>query len=153
MTDRLRPGIILVLVILLACSATPAFAKASLKDYFGKSADRTFFCDKTERSGGVVRATVRMVPVTAAFKQGVIKERAAAGAPTKGYEGYAYTLQVWELDCAAKTTRTVSSADYATGNVLLEKNDWPGAKAEAIPPGSMAETLLKEVCGQGDKTL
>jgi hypothetical protein len=65
---------------------------------------------------------------------------------TKGYEGYEYTLQQWEVDCAHKTSRTMSSTDYGAQGAALDTLASPQAEWEAITPGSITDALYEIVC-------
>ena len=65
------------------------------------------------------------------------------------YEGLKNSMTLWEIDCAEKKARLVSTADYShDGRVVSKTKDgaepWPW---DSYPPGSLGDRLIQAICG------
>lgn len=67
---------------------------------------------------------------------------------SKGYDTYAYTINLIEVDCKGERIRYLSKIDYdETGGVLQSiKNKVSEDSWENVSPGSNSESILKKVC-------
>jgi hypothetical protein len=66
----------------------------------------------------------------------------------KHYENFSYSLELWEVDCAEKKDRLLSTTAYSVeGNILY--TDQAGSRLppwEIIPRESAEESLYKALC-------
>ena len=64
------------------------------------------------------------------------------------YEGLKNSMTLWEIDCAEKKARLVSTADYSYDGRVVSKTKegaepWPWG---SYPPGSLGDRLIQAIC-------
>jgi hypothetical protein len=79
-------------------------------------------------------------------RQKKLQERKENGLSTKGYEKLSTILWLYELDCNQKKERILSINDYDTDGMVLYSGDTEEKEWKYIVPGSMGDTITKEVC-------
>ena len=103
---------------------------------------------------GMVQVWTKQVPVIRnaddkqKWIQGLAANRKLNGMPTEGYDAYAYTLTLVELNCQKKeardiTTKDYNSADHLLGQQTILKNKYSFA---AVGEGSVSRIMLDAVC-------
>jgi hypothetical protein len=63
-----------------------------------------------------------------------------------GYEAYAFTINLFEIDCEKRKLRVLSVKDYNKKGDLLESVSLDGSPWDIIPPGSVINNLYAIVC-------
>jgi len=64
----------------------------------------------------------------------------------KRYEGLSYTLNLLEVNCAAKTNRVLQTTSYSKDGSIISSNQSQKTEWSFINPGSIGETLYNTVC-------
>jgi len=65
------------------------------------------------------------------------------------YNALKHSVTLWEINCAGKKARLVSTADYSHDGKVISKTKegaepWPWG---SYPPGSLGDRLIQSVCG------
>ena len=93
----------------------------------------------THPSKHIVRTWIKLVY----YKDGVALQVKKLG---NRYEDLSYTLNLLEVDCAAKKQRVLQSTSYSKDGNIISSNPSQEAKWSFINPGSIGEVLYKTVC-------
>ena len=93
----------------------------------------------THPSKHIVRTWIKLVY----YKDGVALQVKKLG---KRYEDLSYTLNLLEVDCAAKKQRVLQSTSYSKDGNIISSNQSQEAEWSFINPGSIGEVLYKTVC-------
>jgi len=131
---------VLLLSIVVAADAWGENWKALKSDDSGSS-----YYDLDSRtliSHGVIRVWEQYVYTA----ESVTKKMMKYGSK---YEALKNSMTLWEIDCAEKKARLVSTADYShDGRVVSKTKDgaepWPW---DSYPHGSLGDRLIQTICG------
>ena len=131
---------VVLLSIVVAADAWGENWKALKSDDSGAS-----YCDMDSRvliSKGVFRVWEQYVYTA----ESVTKKMMKYGSK---YEGLKNSMTLWEINCAEKKARIISTADYShDGKVISKTKDgakpWPW---DSYPPGSLGDRLIQAICG------
>ena len=93
----------------------------------------------THPSKHIVRTWIKLVY----YKDGVALQVKELG---KRYEDLSYTLNLLEVDCAAKKQRVLQSTSHSKDGNVISSNQSRGAEWSPINPGSIGEVLYRTVC-------
>jgi antitoxin component YwqK of YwqJK toxin-antitoxin module len=76
----------------------------------------------------------------------VIEQRKRSQLPTDGWDRLDNVRLLREIDCANRTQKIIRIEDYSENGGIIHEADYPNPKPENVPPGTMIESLLQEVC-------
>ena len=93
----------------------------------------------THPSKHIVRTWIKLVY----YKEGMALQVKELG---KRYEGLSYTLNLLEVNCAAKTNRVLQTTSYSKDGSIISSNQSQKTEWSFINPGSIGETLYNTVC-------
>jgi len=105
-----------------------------------------------KRTTGVVTVWLKQLPVFKTEEQkqklihSTIENRGLNKMDTKGYEKFAYSQMLVEIDCNGKSGRNVSIKDFDERGTLLGSDTKQGVPFAPVRDGSLAGLLLKAVC-------
>jgi hypothetical protein len=76
----------------------------------------------------------------------IIEQRKRSGLAVDGWDKLDHVILVREINCGENTGKIIRVEDYNDTGKMFSESDFPNAKSEPIPSGSMNELLLKKVC-------
>lgn len=79
----------------------------------------------------------------------IIRETERSGQKAIGYESYAYSLILFDLDCSSSTLRISSSIDYDMKGTVLNSTTLPDSERSPLSPESVGEAIFAKFCTAG----
>ena len=138
------------ILLLVACFLLLSFAlvNAEWNDwvFHGEGGNYSFFYNKTSiktQPSKHIRVWQKSVAKDVTT---FIEERRGRGLTVKGYENYARSLTLWEIDCNKKQVGMVSTVDYDKDGNVLDMSDFEHIKMVHVAPDSIGESLCDAVC-------
>lgn len=106
---------------------------------------------KVTRTSGTVRAWIKQRPsleghVDEKARKRRIEEVKSLGFSVEGYSNWAYTLELYEFDCAGNRYKTFDVVDYSYGGEVISSYSRKAAEWQNTIPGSVAEGMQEAVC-------
>ena len=139
----------IVCVLLVSCSDKKTGEHADRWVNYGTTGDGSQkYYDKqsmTQISPNVVKVWDKG-KLSRDAKDKIIERRKQENLPVDGWDKLDNVVLVREIDCAKKTSTTTRIEDYDDTGKKFHESDFPNARPEQIPSGSMNELLLKKVC-------
>ena len=100
----------------------------------------------------IVRVWLKQIPLTRneaerrRIVSGIIENRKLNNMKVKGYENFAYTLTLLEMDCSGRKARSVSIKDYDRAEKLLGSDTKTGLRFAPVKEHSLPGLILEAVC-------
>ena len=98
----------------------------------------------TRSEEGLIKVWVKYVPKGQKGREFWAHIRNLEKIPMKQFQGYAYSVVLYELNCQDKVYRLISGIDYNRENRMLA--EMPLSKWKPVYPDSLIETLQQAVC-------
>lgn len=64
------------------------------------------------------------------------------------YAGYDFSITEWEINCAERRHKLISSFDYSSAGQIVNSDIWPDAEYRPIPPESIGDIETRVICGR-----
>lgn len=106
---------------------------------------------------GIVNVSAKQVPVYKDDQdkkmrmQRLLENRKWLNIKTDGYDNYAYSVTILEINCATNEARSGTMIDYDSSEKELAKSTLAGVEWAPISPRSWVVELIPKVCGQQEK--
>lgn len=140
-------SLMLLIFLIITLWVSPVFGSDWVK--YGKTNLGVHSYNKARikhRTKDIVQVWNRVVFSSDEGRENYIQIIGKQGLSTEGYESLSYYLNLHEIDCKKGTYRPLSMTDYDTeGNVLFSETS-DKSKWDYILPGSIMDSLRKEVC-------
>jgi hypothetical protein len=75
-------------------------------------------------------------------------KRYKATALSEKYSGYEYSITEWEIDCAGRRQRILSSFDYDGNGKVVNTDAWKDSEFRPIPPDSKGDVEATIICSK-----
>ena len=139
----------IVCVLLVSCSDKKSSGNADRWVHYGTAEDGSQkYYDKesiTQISPNVIKVWDKG-KLSQGAKEMIMERRKQTNLPVEGWDKLDHVVLVREIDCTKKTSTTTRVEDYNDKGQKFYESDFPDARPQQIPPGSMNELLLKKVC-------
>jgi hypothetical protein len=136
-------------VLLLSCSDKKTGGNADRWINYGTTEDGSQkYYDKqsiTQISSTIVKVWDKG-KLSPSAKDIIIERRKRSNLAVDGWDKLDTVILVREIDCMNNTSKIIRVEDYNDRGKMFYESDFPNAKPEPIPSGSMNELLLKQVC-------
>ena len=81
------------------------------------------------------------------YRQNKIEIRTNRGKSTLGYDKYAYTMNLYQVDCKNNKFKVIEEDDYDSDGKILSKEQTPDADWNNMVTGTVFGKIGAEVCG------